>query len=307
MGVASMAHIFFQQPIETVFAPLLALRLFHGVGFALAMVAGLTWASDLIPMVRFNEGIGMFGATGLLGIAVGPLAAEWTLYRFGFPAMFISAGLVSLSALGIGCSVPDRYRPLRQSSRESFFQILRSPPLLRITLVALCFGFGFAAHGSFVAPYAKSQKLFVSTYFLSYSTAAIAARLTAGRVADRIGESRLIPYALLLTGLGFASMIWVHSRTALCAAGLITGLGHGVLYPSMLAQAIRPIASHNRGKANGVFTGGVDSGIFLGAVTLGFVGEHFGFRALFAGAGLALIIGLSLFLSTTRHTLPRPA
>ena len=304
MGVASGLHVFLQKPVETIFPVLLGLRLVYGIGSGLALVAGLTWAADIIPAARFNEGIGMFGATGLLGIAVGPLTAEWIIYRFGFPAMFISAGVISLGALAISLGIPDGYRAAAQTLRKSFLQMVRHPPLLRITLVGLCFGFGFAAHGSFVAPYARSQELYVSTYFLAYSAAAIVARLTMGRVADRIGETRLLPYALLLAGIGFSSVMWAHTRLGLCLAGLVTGLGHGVVFPSMLALAIRPIAAQNRGKANGVFTGGVDGGIFLGAVMLGFIGEHLGYQALFASAGGALFAGLAIYWTTSRYADP---
>jgi MFS family permease len=306
MALVSLLHIGFQQPLAAVFWPLLGLRLVFGVGFALAMIAGLTWAADLIPPSRFNEGIGLFGVTGLLGIALGPMAAEGIIHRFGFPQMFVFAGLITGGALLIALGAKDAYSRSAPSSRDSFFQTLRQGPLLRITIIALCFGFGFAAHGSFVAPYAQSQSLLVSTYFMAYSAAAIAARLSVGRIADRIGERRLIPYALILTGAGFGSLIWAQSPSGLCLSGLITGLGHGVLFPSMLAVAVCPVAPHNRGKANGVFTGGVDSGVFLGSVMLGIIGQHLGFSALFATAGAALLLGLGIFWVTTRRACPQP-
>ena len=300
MASVNFLHLFLQSPIDVTFMVLMGMRLLFGIGFALAMVAALTWASDLIPATRFNEGIGLFGAVGLMGMAVGPMVAEGIIYRFGFPAMFTSAGLIFTLTLLVSRWVNDTYLLAPVPARESFFQTLGNPRLLRITLIALCFGVGFAAHGSFVAPYARSLNLFAATYFLAYSAAAIAARLSIGRVADRIGETRLIPIALIFTGVGFTSLIWVHSPMGLCLSGLVTGTGQGVLFPSMLALAIRPFAAHNRGKANGVFTGGVDGGIFIGAVLLGYIGEHWGYCALFAMAGTALFTGLALFWTSSR-------
>ena len=50
-----------------------------------------------------------------------------------------------------------------------------------------------------------------------------------------------------------------------------------------------------RGKVTGIFTGGIDSGIFCGAVILGIIGKGAGFTALFICAGLIVLSGLYLF------------
>jgi dipeptide/tripeptide permease len=45
----------------------------------------------------------------------------------------------------------------------------------------------------------------------------------------------------------------------------------------------------------GVFTGGIDSGVFVGSIILGYIGQWAGFRALFLAAGLVVLIGLGVF------------
>jgi MFS family permease len=178
---------------------------------------------------------------------------------------------------------------------ESFFKVLRHPVLFRVTLIGLFFGLGFAAHGSFVAPYAQSKGLLVSMYFIAYSAAAILSRIISGRIVDRLGEGRIVPFALIATGVGFTSLGLVDSAKGLWASGFITGLGHGILYPCLVAMAIRPMPSQNRGKANGVFTGGVDAGMFCGSIALGFIGEQLGYNAIFLAAGAAFLTGLAFF------------
>ena len=81
----------------------------------------------------------------------------------------------------------------------------------------------------------------------------------------------------------------------LILSGLLSGCGHGFLFPSLNSLAIRnePIAI--RGKITGVFTGGIDAGAFIGAVLLGYIGEWAGFQALFLAAGLALLGGLGIY------------
>jgi MFS family permease len=277
IGTVSFMHLFFQHEIGEVFIGLFVLRLILGVGFAMSIVAGLTFVSDLIPTTRFNEGFGMFGVTGLLGVALGPALAEWVIYQHGFPGMFIAAGLICFLSLAISLPIKELFVFEDDSSNEPFFTVLRHPVLFRVTLIGLLFGIGFAAHGSFVAPYAQSKGLLVSMYFIAYSLSAIVTRIISGRMADRLGEKRIAPVALIITGIGFASLVLVDTATGLWVSGLVTGLGHGMLFPCLISLSIRPMHSQNRGKANGIFTGGVDAGIFCGSITLGFIGEHIGY------------------------------
>jgi dipeptide/tripeptide permease len=45
----------------------------------------------------------------------------------------------------------------------------------------------------------------------------------------------------------------------------------------------------------GVFTGGIDTGIFLGSILLGYIGKWFGFPVLFLVAGLTLFMGFGVY------------
>ena len=57
----------------------------------------------------------------------------------------------------------------------------------------------------------------------------------------------------------------------------------------MNAFALRHEPKGIRGKVNGIFTGGIDAGVFSGSIILGYVGEWCGFQTLF------LLVGVSLF------------
>ena len=78
-----------------------------------------------------------------------------------------------------------------------------------VAVLALIFGFGLAASGSFVSPFAKEKHLaFISLYYISYSVAAVITRFFGGRLADRVGEQCIIPYALIITGAGFMLLMF---------------------------------------------------------------------------------------------------
>jgi len=173
--------------------------------------------------------------------------------------------------------------------------------MVMVALTALLFGVGLSASGTFVSPYAMEREVgYISLYYIAYSSAAILARLLGGRLADRVGEKRVVPYALLLTGVGLLSLLFLGGAPVLGLSGFLTGFGHGFLFPCLNALAVRDEPVEIRGKVTGVFTGAIDTGVLGGSIILGFIGEWAGFRTLFLAAALALISGFGLWKTPVR-------
>jgi predicted MFS family arabinose efflux permease len=176
--------------------------------------------------------------------------------------------------------------------------------MILVAILAILFGFGLAGSGNFVAPLAVERRIaFVSLYFLCYSGAAVLIRFLGGRLADRIGERRILPYALTITGAGLLALPLVHGHLALAAAGLASGCGHGLLYPALNSWAIRNQSAAVRGKVTGIYTGALDAGNFSGSLMLGLVGEWYGMSVLFIVAGCALLTGLLVLAWGNRSSL----
>ena len=290
--------------LSTTYFPLLGLRVVHGIGLALCFTACFTYVADIVPPARLNEGIGMFGISGLVGLAVGPMLAELALDRWSEPAFFLTAS--GLAAIGLVCHLPlaETLVRGREGARVSFLAVLRQRKMILVAILAILFGFGLAGSGNFVAPLAVERRIaFVSLYFLCYSGAAVLIRFLGGRLADRIGERRILPYALTITGAGLLALPLVHGHLALAAAGLASGCGHGLLYPALNSWAIRNQSAAVRGKVTGIYTGALDAGNFSGSLMLGLVGEWYGMSVLFIVAGCALLTGLLVLAWGNRNSL----
>jgi MFS family permease len=287
--------------LQVIYLPLLALRVVHGIGLALCFTAAFTYVADIVPSGRLNEGIGIFGISGLVGMAVGPLLAELMLNRYGTVAFFLMAS--GLAAIGLVCHLPlaETLPADLDSDKQSFFAVLRQPRMLLVTILALLFGFGLAGSGNFVAPLAAERHIsFASLFFIAYSTSAIAIRLFGGRVADQVGERRIVPYGLATGALGLLFLVLVRGHVTLILAGLAAGAGHGLLFPTLNSWAVRGQPPVLRGKVTGIYTGALDGGNFAGSILLGFVGDWAGLSVLFLVAGSALLAGLLLVLSVAR-------
>jgi len=298
MTLVPLLYLLLRGDLSGYYPLLILLRAAHGVGLAICFTAIFTFIVDLIPEDRLNEGIGMFGTSGLIGMAVGPLLAEPVLERFGFPAFFIIASGLAVIALLMQAPIKDKHHlhPEKSAPSCSFFSLLKTRKQLVCGGLAMLFGFGLAATGSFIAPFAQTRHLgYISLYYLAYSTAAVGVRFIAGKMADRFGENQIIPWGLILAASGLLLVPLVHGNILLLIAGFIFGTGHGLLFPALNAMAVRDEPYAVRGKVTGIFTGGIDAGIFCGALILGIIGNLAGFTTLFLCAGTMMLSGLYLF------------
>jgi len=297
LTIMPVAYMLFDGPLSSFYTPLFAIRIVHGMGVALGFTASFTYVADICPPQRLNEGLGMFGITALVGMAVGLGISEPIIRNFGFEVYFLTVSMWGTIALVLQFFLPETYVPQpSQDTQISFFSVLKRKKIFGIALVTLLFGVGFAAQGGFVSPYVEDLKLpNVSVFFAAYSMAAILTRFFGVRIADRVGEQKIIPFALAINALGYLSLIAVKSSWFLIISGVITGCGHGLLFPCLNSLAIRDEPAHIRGKINGVFTGGMDLGLFLGSIFLGYIGEWFGYRPIFFSTFLILLAGMGTF------------
>jgi len=290
------AYLGLDGPLPGFYLLLVVMRAVHGIGMALCFTAAFTYVADIVPAARLNEGIGIFGISGLIGMAVGPAAADVALTRHGYGALFLTAAV--LAGIGLAAHLPlaETHAERRSEHGEmSFFAVLGRRKMLTVAFLAVLFGFGQAGAGGFVAPLAQARGIVhVSFFFVAYSLAAVAVRLVGGRLADRLGERRVIPYALAITGGGLLLVAGVHQAWFLALSGAITGGGHGLLFPSLNSLAVRDEPAGIRGKITGVYTGALDGGNFAGSLLLGYIGEWLGLNALFLSAGSALLLGLAV-------------
>jgi len=297
MVAAPVCYLYIQNPLGSGYSLLLLTRVLHGIGFAICFTSVFTFMADILPQNRLTEGIGMFGISGLIGIALGPMMAESILGYFGFYGLFLGGSGLAVIALLV-------HQPLRDSvpaycvvSQATFFGLLRREKFIVVGLLSLLFGLGLAATGGFVAPLAEERSLgFISVYYFSYSAGAITVRFFGGRLADRIGEPLVLPYSIVLYMAGIFLLPLTYSQPLLCLAGALSGIGHGLLFPLLNTMAVRNEPPIVRGKATGIFTGGIDTGIFAGSLILGYIGDWFGLDVLFLCAGLSMASALALFL-----------
>lgn len=296
MAIFPLIYLLFDGPLSDFYLTLLLVRLLHGLVLGLCFTAIFTYIADLLPPKRLSEGIGSFGISGLLGMSIGPMLAEWVLHRYSYDGFFLFAAGIAALGLILHQPLPESWqRCATHDEGPSFFRLLCRPKLAIIGGACFLFGFGLASYANFVAPLATERGLtVVSLYYLVYTGGAVGIRIIGARLTDSLGELRVLPVALLIGGTGLACMALVTNQAILLSCAIASGIAHGLIFPALNSLAVRGESAEVRGKVTGIFTGGIDTGLFLGAFILGLIGELAGLNWLFIGAGVAFGLGIPL-------------
>ena len=129
----------------------------------------------------------------------------------------------------------------------------------------------------------------------------VAARLSSGRLCDRMGVLYAVVPGILSVAAGFVLLLLCSRVTALFyIAGAFYGFGTGMTAPALNAQAVREVPKDRVSIASSTFFLPVDISFMAGSVLWGVMIDHFSFSVIFVtAAGLsaaALLLSLIMFL-----------
>lgn len=292
-------------------------RTIHGGPFGALTVANSTVAIDVVPSSRRNEGIGYYGLSNNLAMAIAPTIGIFIYqHTHSFEFLFWIAFIVATTGLLVDATVKvptaKSLKP-KALSLDRFF-LLRGW-LLGINMVA--FGFCFGVLSNYLAIYSKESMGITGgtgTYFLLCSVGLILSRLQGGKA---LREGRLTFNAgsgMMISLVGYTlfilmptiSQFSLFDSQALVLIGyygsaLLIGLGNGHLWPAFQNMMIN-MANHNeRGTANSTILVSWDVGVGLGILLGGIVAEHLGYASAFWTVAFINGLGVLLFFLYTRQ------
>lgn len=279
-------------------------RTLHGAPFGALTVANSTMAIDVLPSSRRNEGIGYYGLSNNLAMAIAPMAAIY-IYRLtdNFQLLFWLALIIAGFGMAVDAGIKPKEKlqksPARPISLDRFF-------LVRGWMLALnmvFFGFCFGVMSNYLAIYSMEVMGITGgtgTWFLLLSLGLVASRLQG---AKALREGKLLLNATegtVISSFAYSIFILFPNSFGYYGSAILLGLGNGHLWPAFQNMIIS-IAHHNeRGTANSTLLISWDIGIGLGVLVGGFVSELISYAAAFWIVAISQLAGMFLFLLFTR-------
>lgn len=292
MGVASAAFLF----VERIGPLLFVLRVVQGLAFAASFNAASTLAAEFAPPERRAAMFGIFGVSTLGTHALAPALGEFLVHVGGFHLLFAVASAFSVLAFAVAWGLP-RARGMRASSSAGGGATAE----LSFTLLTVGFcGLSFGAVITYVPTFVHDELSGpVSTFFLSYTAAAVLTRLTGGGLSDGVGRRTIIVPALVLLGVSLLALAAVHSALTLAGAALLFGIAQGFVFPTLNAFTIDQAHPERIGRVQTLFNGSFNVGVTIGSLAFGSVVESLGYRSMFVCAAAMAALGLAVFVLAT--------
>jgi predicted MFS family arabinose efflux permease len=280
-------------------------RTLHGAPFGAVTVANSTVAIDVLPTSRRNEGIGFYGLSNNLAMAIAPSIGIY-IYKYtnDFSLLFWIAlvvafiGLITVSTLEI--PTKEIVKNKNKISLDRFF--LTRAWMLAINIAF--FGFCFGVLSNYLAIYSKEVLGITGgtgTYFMLLSIGLFTSRLQ-GSKALRAGKlTQNAAAGMVISLVGYILFVACHHPIGYYVSALLIGLGNGHMYPAFLNMFIS-VAHHNeRGTANSSILTSWDAGFGIGILMGGVVAEWFDYTAAFWTVAIVNAIGVALFFIATRQ------
>ena len=292
-------------------------RTLHGGPFGALTVANSTAAIDVLPSSRRTEGIGYYGLSNNLAMALAPTIGIFIYqltgsFEFLFWLALIVACLGWLIDATVTFSEKETVRSKSKLSWDRFFLVRGW--LIGVNMVA--FGFSFGVLSNYLAIYGKEVMGIMGgtgTYFMLCSVGLILSRLQGGkalrngRVTHNAAEGMvisLIGYTLfiLMPTLYELSIINYSLSIAIGYYGsaLLIGLGNGHMWPAFQNMTINVASNNRRGTANSTILISWDIGMGLGILVGGVVSELLGYAAAFWTVVLVNASGVACFFLATK-------
>lgn len=281
------------------------IRTIHGLPFGAATVANSTVAIDVLPSSRRNEGLGFYGLSNNIAMAIAPTTGIY-IYSLtdNFALLFWISLIVAMGGylLSIRVKLPQRelVTDKPKLSLDHFFLGRAWLLAVNIMLFGLCWGI----LSNYVAIYGK-EKLNITDgtglFFMILAVALVIARLI-GRRQLRAGHlTQNCTFGVILSSVGYIlfalSSVW--GVWCYYGAAMFIGLGNGQMYPAFLNMFVKMARHDQRGTANSSILISWDLGMGIGILLGGVIAEYVGFTEAFGVAAAMQIAGALLFITLT--------
>ena len=280
-------------------------RTLHGGPFGALTVANSTVAIDVLPSSRRNEGVGYYGLSNNLAMAIAPTFAIYIYAEtHNFELLFWMALIIATFGWMVDATV--RLKPTtvtqapKRISLDRFF--LARGWMLGFNMIF--FGFCFGVLSNYLAIYGK-QVLGMTggtgTWFLLCSIGLMMSRLQGSKALRQGKLTQNATEGMLLSLAGYTIFVACPDMVGYYGSAILIGLGNGHLWPAFQNMIISMAHHNERGTANSTILISWDVGVGIGIIAGGAIAEHLGYATAFWTVSVTHALGVLLYLVRTRR------
>ncbi|MQA13341.1 MAG: MFS transporter [Pseudonocardiaceae bacterium] len=296
-GAAAFAQSYWQ---------LLLFRGLGGIGSTMFTVSAFGLLVRLAPPEQRGRASGLFMTSFLVGNIIGPVFGGGLLainLRLPFlvyaVALMVAACVAWVLLRNSELAAPERSADvapvtLRHALRHRAYQAGLVANFAKGWLVL---GIRVSLVPLFVVDVLRQDVGWTGIALAVFSVGTVAVLTLSGRLADTLGRKPLIVAGLLVSAGGTVWLGYSEQLTMFLVASLVTGVGVGMVQPSLGATVADVIGSRARGgTVLAGFQMAADFGVVVGPIFAGLLVDAVSYRIAFIVTGIISLLALPLWL-----------
>ena len=278
----------------------LVIAVVHGTLWSSLLSAAGALMTDFIPAERRTEGLAYWGLAPTAAIAVAPAIGLWVHTSFGWLALCVEiATLSALTALfalrlpGTGAQIAKK--ELRASELWDWGVVTAA-----LSLAVAAFGYGGIT--SYVALFSRERGIQPeSLFFTVFAISTVVIRVFTSRLGDRFGPNVLLYPAFVAMPAAFFLLARSTNRIEMSFAATLFGFGLGSAFPAFMTFVVSKTREDRRARTFGSVILAFDTGIGVGSMTIGAIGQRAGLGTAFNVAAAVACLSIPIFYVTSRR------
>jgi len=269
VGTLVAILVTFLYPISGSVTFFLMLRFFHGFSTGFLPTGATAMVTDILPVYKRGQGMGVFGTAISLGIGVGQFLGSPIAQWLNLNGLFLISGLLAFGALLIIATVKETHPSPVNITWETFiirksdiFEKRVFPAAVVMFLTVTCTGLVFVVTPDMSGYLGIANK---GWYFVYYVVSTIIVRLLAGKLSDRIGRRQALLIGITFLMLAMVLTGYSKGEFTYTVASFIFGVATGINSPTLFAWTADLSPVHRRGIGSGTLFIALELGILFGS------------------------------------------
>jgi MFS family permease len=300
-GVANIGYALFDN-----ISAFIAFRLLHGLQYALVGTLTMTLAGDNLPKDKMASGMGVYGLSSSLSMAIAPtigigilnLGTQLKNEGFGFSSVFLFAAFISFLGLIPGLFLlPDKKTKEDILSTGAWYRNIVSVHATPMALIMFFMYLGWSLYNVYIVEYAKELNISgISSFYTVLAGVLVIARPASGYLTDRFGLTRILIPSLIIMALSFIIIGSAKTISTMLIGAAIASLGFGAFQPALYSMCMLSETAIKRGVASNTLYIGIDVSLFLGPILGSMVYDMYNYAVMFKSASLVILMALVAFV-----------
>ena len=278
---------------DSIYYSYLILRFFQGCAFSLFFVSAGTLIAENSLEENQTQALGFFGIFAIVNHALAPTISIEIINFFSYDYFFISSSIASIISFLIAFNINVKNSPVDQGNNgQNFTQLLKNKKLKIVCFVMFLVGGSFLTCLNFAAVFTKSINVIpITIFFLSYTVIALIMRIFFGWLPDKYGQVTFCKPALILYGLSIGILGLSFNYIGVMSAGILFGISHALVYPSIYTLALRFTDISNKSKAFSICSVSFTFGGMIFSIIYGLIAETYSFKVMFLSCSIIVTLG----------------